>query len=175
MEMSLMDLVQDNHVVTAETRVRRDLPQQETFSQEENFGLLSLLPLEPDLVADLLLVLAQGLEAHPLSQRDAGNPPWLGAGNVGEATVQQVLRDLGGLATARVPGHDHDLVISDGPQYLGLVVCYGQVRLTRSQLSELRKLLFLEEVDVSSEDGPEMFYFSLVQKVSSSFSVLLNG
>ena len=89
-------------------RKKTYLSEEQSLCEKQHLGLVRLHPLEPDLVADLCAVLVQRLEAHPLGERDARDPPRLSAGDVRVAGPEQVLRDLGRLAATGVSGdNDH--------------------------------------------------------------------
>ena len=97
--MSLVNLVQDYHIIAAEARIRGHLSQQQSLGEEGHLGPRTLLLLKPDLVSNLLIILTQSFVTNSVCQGDASNSSRLSTSYVGVASIQKILRNLGTLAT----------------------------------------------------------------------------
>jgi hypothetical protein len=65
-DVSLVDLVQNQNIVTSETRISRYLTQQKAFCEKENASFVRLVFLETNLIPDLVTVLVESLEPDPV-------------------------------------------------------------------------------------------------------------
>lgn len=91
-------------------------------------------------------VLIEALKADSLCEGNASDPAGLGAGDVAEASREQILGHLGGFPAARVPGHHNHRVKPHQLHDPISVLKDRQVLLLPAELGQFPKALFLAEV-----------------------------
>jgi hypothetical protein len=114
---ALVCLVQDDDAVLLQQRVCHGLPQQHTISRKLDDGAGAGALLETDGVAHLLPQPHIHLVGHAAGHAHGGHSPRLGAHHLAPALavarVGDELRDLGGLAAARLSHQDDGLAAVD--------------------------------------------------------------
>ena len=108
-----MGLVDDDRVVAAQLAVAGDLGEQDAVGHHLDPCLAAGLPGEPDLVADQFAQLDAEFVGDPSGHAASRDPPRLGVSYPAAAGSQADLRQLGGLAGARLAGHHDHLVVAD--------------------------------------------------------------
>ena len=115
-ERAFVRLVDDHRVVAAQQRVTTDLGQQQAVGDQTDQGVLRAAVVEADRVPDGAAQRNIELIRDPLGHGPRRDPSRLGVSD-GPAhaapELEAELGQLGGLARARLPGHDDDLVIAD--------------------------------------------------------------
>ncbi len=115
-ERALVRLVDDHRVVAAQQRIAADLGQQQAVGDQADQGVLRAPVIEADRVTDGAAERHVELVRDPLRHGARREPSRLGVGDgPAHATpeLEAELGQLGRLARAGLPGHDHDLVIPD--------------------------------------------------------------
>ena len=125
-QAAFMGLIDDEGVIAPQGAVVVDLGQQHAIGHHLHGRIAPHLLGEAHLIAHGV---AQGnvhLLGQPLRDRTCGDPPRLRVPDVATTDPEADLRELGGLARARLPRHDHHLVIADQPGDLVDVGTDGQ-------------------------------------------------
>ena len=117
----LVGFVHDHGGVFFELRIVQRFPQQNSVRHVLNLCLFAGRVLEPDRVSHVLAQLAADLVSDSFGDGNRGHPPRLRAANQAvavKALFHQILRQLRGLARARLANDDDDLVVPDHPEEL---------------------------------------------------------
>ena len=114
-----MRLIDNDGVVAAQQRVRRQFGEQEAIGHEHQARRIRHLIREAHSEADAAAGLLSQLIGHPRSQRARGEPPWLRMrDDTGHSTAQfkTVLRQLCAFAGSGLAGDDEHLALVEGAQ-----------------------------------------------------------
>ena len=115
-EAALVGLVDDQRVVLQQRAITRQLGEQDAIGHQLDQRVLADLVGEPDLPADGVAQLGGQLLGDAGGDGAGGQAAGLGVPDHAAhaaAQLQADLRDLRGLARARLAGDDHDLVLAD--------------------------------------------------------------
>ena len=116
-EAALVGLVDDDRVVAAQVTVALHLAEQDAVGHHLDAGVVAALVGEAHLVADQVAERHLHLLGEALGHRPRGDPPGLGVPDLpgaAEPELEAHLRQLGGLAGARLAGDDDHLVLAQG-------------------------------------------------------------
>jgi hypothetical protein len=126
-----MGLVDDHRVVAAQERIAPDLGQQQTVRDQTDQGVFRASIIKAHGVTDGAAQRDVELVRDPLGHGSRRDPTRLGVSDgPAHATpeLQTELGQLGGLARARLPGHDDDLVSLDRGEQIVAPRGYRQLR-----------------------------------------------